>query len=1055
MILKKSQTTLFLSIIIVMGFLIRLYVAFTYRINPNEASYFYDAKFILDGKTPFKDFSSRSPLYVYSLAVIFHFFKDSYITGRLLSVISSCLSIFFIYLIGKHIDREKFGLLAAFIYSFSPFVFVTDSYGMTQPYQQFFILIGVFLFFKYLKNESIMSLFLCGFFIGAGILVRRSTALFAFTIPIYLWLYYSYVSKESFSHYRGKLIKNTFFLYSGILIIVGPILIYFISITSFESIWYSYGGGMIIQSIPGEKNIQDILIFTSKRAFYLFLPIYIVTYKFIQEVLKGHAILAIRLTFFIIGFGFMFMVLNANPTIFVLYFIIGILLLFIPVKLLNENCQRRFEFPIFLFLLAFTGSMFFRSQAIFPDVILLFIFLLLLTMIPLIEIYRKGIIPEPDDRPIITSSHYESYLGTLIIFISLIFLLLLLRPNNSNFIFIYIAIFLSYHLIYVFKTRKITFFDQYDSKIFFLFLWLFSLTIFYSSYLRWHWYYFSEFNGISCLMTAIFIAKIKDQSKDIPQLTKVIFITIIISAVNAHGYFTHYPIESRIEPEIVQDASDYLKLHTSGDEEVFTGDVSITFEAGRYPAYNMTRPVVYFESSYTRDELHDLKYPTIDELILHLEDTNVKYAVVGPHTKEFYFKRNPDLEDYIYTNYILVKRIENIDILERSTANHSRISQDMDQSTLPSITVDSLDNIYYVWNDHRDDTWEIYCSGFGMSGIRIMNETRITPPSASYSRDPFITTDKDNNIIIVWEEQWTQYSKIFLSKIASDKSSMITHQPIIPTTELDIYSKHPRCIVDSENNIHVLWEKTSSPSGNMDIYYSKLSPNGTKIFDGVQLTDDLGNNIKPSVEIDELDNLHLVWQDGSRADYQIYYTILNGSTTNPEDLIILEPHRISSLGNESTHGRISRDGSRLNIVWQDIDKGIHMVKTIQYLQLDLDGNILINQKPLTEKYPTEEDIEHGRIINSTNPTISSKDGISIVCWQDNRTHPEYNKQYMNIYYKILNVDGNTIVNDTRVSFYGSDSIDPEVVIGGTGAHIVWSDNLPKNYEILHEEIPLP
>ena len=296
-------------------------------------------------------------------------------------------------------------------------------------------------------------------------------------------------------------------------------------------------------------------------------------------------------------------------------------------------------------------------------------------------------------------------------------------------------------------------------------------------------------------------------------------------------------------------------------------------------------------------------------------------------------------------------------------------------------------------------------------------------------------------------------SRIYLSKIDENGNKSWGDIPISFSELENAYSQDPQIVIDSKDNIHIVYQTLSEEDGNGNLYYTKLLNNGSTSIFPFPLTYDLANNINPAISIDDQDQLHLVWQDGREGNYQIFYSKLDGNSTTPDNLIIIQPKEISSRTNESFEPDVSVFGTHLHVVWQDQDDA--KVTTIQYLQMNLNGNVTHEQIALTYKYATWEDEKLKIITEAANPTIASNDGKNVISWQDRRIHNEFGGGYWNIYYKILDESGKILLNDTRVSYFQSNSITPDVAISRQTAHIVWADDLPHNYEILHKEFEIP
>lgn len=97
-------------IILFFGFLIRLYRAFYSSFEYDEQFYLYDSCLITKGLVPFKDYFARAPVYLLSQSIFFNIFGINYWAGRLLSVISSTVTIYLIYLIAKELYNKKISL---------------------------------------------------------------------------------------------------------------------------------------------------------------------------------------------------------------------------------------------------------------------------------------------------------------------------------------------------------------------------------------------------------------------------------------------------------------------------------------------------------------------------------------------------------------------------------------------------------------------------------------------------------------------------------------------------------------------------------------------------------------------------------------------------------------------------------------------------------------------------------------------------------------------------------------------------------------------------------
>ncbi len=106
--------------------------------------------------------------------------------GRLISIICSIGTSFFLYLIGKRLINKWGGLSAAFFYSFIPFNIYFTRVILPEPMAVFFIISSIWFFIVYIDKESRTGLFLSAVLFALGMLLKP---FILFYIPIYIYLY--------------------------------------------------------------------------------------------------------------------------------------------------------------------------------------------------------------------------------------------------------------------------------------------------------------------------------------------------------------------------------------------------------------------------------------------------------------------------------------------------------------------------------------------------------------------------------------------------------------------------------------------------------------------------------------------------------------------------------------------------------------------------------------------------------------------------------------------------------------------------------------------------
>ena len=153
--MKYKKFTSFLFFLVFLYLFIALF--FIHPTFSDENFYFNVGKNILEGKVPYKDFFfAHPPLQVYVIAFLFQLFGISFFVGKLLTLVSSSICIFLIFLISKKLFDEKSAFISSLILLISPsfIAFSTQGYGMWEA--SLFVLLSIYLISK---NKLIGSTF--------------------------------------------------------------------------------------------------------------------------------------------------------------------------------------------------------------------------------------------------------------------------------------------------------------------------------------------------------------------------------------------------------------------------------------------------------------------------------------------------------------------------------------------------------------------------------------------------------------------------------------------------------------------------------------------------------------------------------------------------------------------------------------------------------------------------------------------------------------------------------------------------------------------------------
>jgi hypothetical protein len=242
-------------------------------------------------------------------------------------------------------------------------------------------------------------------------------------------------------------------------------------------------------------------------------------------------------------------------------------------------------------------------------------------------------------------------------------------------------------------------------------------------------------------------------------------------------------------------------------------------------------------------------------------------------------------------------------------------------------------------------------------------------------------------------------------------------------------SSLPAVATDSNNNIHVIWQD-SSPL-NYELYYKKSTDGGINWTGGKRLTWNPSYSAEPALAIDSSDAIHTVWEDNSPGYSQIFY---KRSTDGGGTWIT---KRLSWTSGDSHHPDLAIDSNdHIYIVYRDNGPGNYEI----YYRISTDGGASwIGTKRLTW---------NPRLSYSPAIAIDSSNNIHLV-WHENVD--EYSTNYEVFYMK--STDGGATWTPARRLTWNSGLSEASAIATDTSdnIYIAWQDGPPANREIYYKK----
>jgi 4-amino-4-deoxy-L-arabinose transferase-like glycosyltransferase len=149
----------------------------------------------------FQPFWEKPPLFFWNQAAAMYFFGVNEFSARLPNALIGIATLVLLFNIGKQLYSTRFGIIWAGVYFGSILPFLYFKSGIIDPYFNFFIFLGIYLFILFywkkdkfehiqLKRSSLTYLFAAGFFIGVGILTKGQVAYLIACLTFFVyWVY--------------------------------------------------------------------------------------------------------------------------------------------------------------------------------------------------------------------------------------------------------------------------------------------------------------------------------------------------------------------------------------------------------------------------------------------------------------------------------------------------------------------------------------------------------------------------------------------------------------------------------------------------------------------------------------------------------------------------------------------------------------------------------------------------------------------------------------------------------------------------------------------------
>jgi hypothetical protein len=239
------------------------------------------------------------------------------------------------------------------------------------------------------------------------------------------------------------------------------------------------------------------------------------------------------------------------------------------------------------------------------------------------------------------------------------------------------------------------------------------------------------------------------------------------------------------------------------------------------------------------------------------------------------------------------------------------ISNSPGVSHRPDIAVDHAGNIDVTWFDETSSIYNIYFSRSTDDGLN-WSQPVIISNNLEYTASPDITVDSAGNIYVAWSATSYYGLDIYFSRASVD--SLSWSQPVNISHNLNT-SVYPAIEVDSAGNPNVVWYDMIGMgkfSKNI-VCFSHSADNGTTWSQPVNLSDKMEIHYYADIAVDSVGNINVIWSDDSGDSLYIFYrrSIDNGATWSQ---VVNVSHDVGA----PLYPAMALDSSgNINLVWGD------------------------------------------------------------------------------------------------------------------------------------------
>jgi hypothetical protein len=353
------------------------------------------------------------------------------------------------------------------------------------------------------------------------------------------------------------------------------------------------------------------------------------------------------------------------------------------------------------------------------------------------------------------------------------------------------------------------------------------------------------------------------------------------------------------------------------------------------------------------------------------------------------------------------------------------------------IAVDSSGNLYAVWEDLENGVdKDIYFADSSDGGQNWRKPNILVNSSSDDQTKPSIAVNPStSDIYVAWQDKrGGDWNISFANSL--DGGTTWSNPPVQINDDVGAERQGaPDITVDSVGTIHAVWDDFRNLD--WDIYYSKSIDGGFTWAPNVKVTNSVGNQRFPSIDVDPSGTIVVAWDhEVSIVDHDIYC-----ANSTDGGLIFGVNIRVDDDvgGALSEYPSLAVDSSGVIYVvwgdWRGVGGDIYFSKSVN-LGDGFSANV-----------PVNDDLTN----NQVSPEIAVGGGILYVVWEDGRNGD------LDIYFSNSTNGGANWGANIKVNDIGTNNQQqPAIVLGpAQTVHVIWDDDKNGDKDIYSASIETP